>query len=163
MLIGPFNSFHIEEVKKILGDHQVTFEVIQDPQALEKMRAVDKERGPRSRPTFGSAGDFIYMDVDPEQIQKALPHLERFGLVASNSVEDAQLLESAEYHCPSCDFTSDHPGECPTHKATLLEFSDWLDAKHAAGKVNQKGQFYFFLFVIAVIVMIMFMRMFKVF
>lgn len=159
MLIGPFSSFHIDEIKQRLEEQNIPHELIQDPQTLEKIRAEEALRQPSRTRTFQSTGDYLYIDVETTHVNSLLPQLEKYGIVSAVSEEDAARLESAEYHCPQCDYTSDHEGFCNKHNVRLLEFSDWVSYGSKSGK---SGQMYAILFII-IMVGATLLRTFKLF
>ena len=44
IIIGPFNSFHVEEISSLFKDKNIPYEITQDPQALEKIHQRDRQR-----------------------------------------------------------------------------------------------------------------------
>jgi hypothetical protein len=159
MLIGPFSSFHIDEIKQRLAEQNIPYALVQDPQALEKIRSEEKQRPPSRNPVFRSTGDYLYLDVDASSVDTILPHLEKYGVVAAATEEETERLENAEYHCPHCDYVSDNEGFCNKHNVRLLEFSDWVNSDSKSGK---SGQMYAILFIITIIVGAALLRMYKV-
>lgn len=150
MLLGPFNSFHIQELVDYLNQKNIEHQLIQDPEAIQKIRDADKAKNPGNPNDrlFRSSGDFLYLEINDNDMSLVYPAIEKFGIVPANAPESAELLESAEYHCLHCDYTSDQPGVCKRHSDDrLLEFSEWIQARELAGYLGNKGRLYFFLFV----------------
>lgn len=148
MVIGPFNGFHVQEIIRVLKERGVEPTVLQDPEALDKIRDKDKDETPNvgiNRGLFKSRGDFVYLELpDSTDMASLYPSLEKYGVVAPIAPEQSEILESAEYHCLQCDFISDHPGTCPQHQIGLLEYSEWLAAQFAAGQIGARKRMYLF-------------------
>ncbi len=141
--------------------------VAQDPDALKIIREKDKDETPNvgeNRGLYKSRGDFLYLEFpDETDLAPVYPTLEKYGYVPPAPPEAAAALESAEYHCLYCDYTSDHPGQCPTHQARLLEFSEWLEAQHKSGQLGARGKMYFLVFAAVAVAIFMVLRSYKLF
>lgn len=166
MVIGPFNGFHVQEIIRVLQELGVEPSLMQDSQALDKMRDKDKDEMPKvglHRGLFKSRGDFVYLEIpDSTNMDDIYPALEKYGFVRPNPAEHSEHLESAEYHCLQCDYVSDHPGSCPQHQGTLLEYSEWLQAQFIAGQKGTRSRMYVFLLIFAVVLTLMYLRSSKV-
>lgn len=146
----------------MLNERGIQHTIKQDPEALEKIRASDQHLSetPASRKGYYiSRGDFVYLELAEGTDMDALyPALEKFGFVPQATGEHAELLQSAEYHCLHCDYTSDHAGECPTHKEQLLEYSEWLDTQFKMKHQGRSKGTYIALTVFIVVILFMYLR-----
>ncbi|MCC6137154.1 MAG: hypothetical protein IT287_00860 [Bdellovibrionaceae bacterium] len=144
MRIGPLNNVNVHEISLFLKERNITYSVTQDQVPSEQ--------------TTGKNEKLLYIELSPDDAPAALPLLEKFGIVLPPSPEDAELLESAEYHCLHCDYTANSPGVCSKHQTSLLEYSDWLAADQQAGDFLSKYSKYFFIAVVLAAMAAMYLK-----
>jgi hypothetical protein len=142
MLLGPFNSFLINDILFALKKNEIKHEIIQDPVALEKIRTLDLQKNPSvNTGLYSSSGDFLYIQIEDNDALRVESLLEKHGIVLATTSEDTEVLSTAEYHCRICDYTSDHPITCPAHGQPLLEYSEWVDATRTNDSVFVRYMF----------------------
>ncbi len=136
MRIGPFSSFHVDQVEELLQQKNIEYSLFQDPEAVEKIRDLEVERAPTQNSVYQSTGDYIYVDLTDDDAKSLRSELENLGVVFVDE-HIAHDLDAEEYYCLSCDYTADSPGFCRQHQTRLVDFTQWVAKTSKSSSKNE--------------------------
>ncbi len=126
--IGPLSRTHCSLIREKLQNANVSFEITEDPEALNSFQNEFKSQPITNYPTYSGAPEYIYIEFDKEHIFHIRKEIDKLGISLKQfTPEDSP---QAEYICPKCKYISTSAGFCPVHQWPLVEYFKWARQRY---------------------------------